>query len=102
MSAPLPTGTAATAGMGRSPAATASVTSSARVAAPVEIRGVVAVDQQVARVLRGVGLRGAAGGVEVLAALDTVAPSARIRATLARFARVEQNTTAGTPSARAA
>ena len=32
----------------------------------------------------------------------TVAPSARMRATFARLARVEQNTTAGTPSARAA
>ena len=46
ISAPLPTGTErrpASAGARRS---TASVTSSARVAAPVEIRGVVAVDQQ--------------------------------------------------------
>jgi hypothetical protein len=32
----------------------------------------------------------------------TVAPSARMRATLLRFARVEQKTTAGTPAARAA
>ena len=32
----------------------------------------------------------------------TVAPNARMRATFARFARVEQKTTAGTPRARAA
>ena len=39
ISAPLPTGTDTIAGAGRSPAATASVTSSASVAAPVAIRG---------------------------------------------------------------
>ena len=70
MSAPLPTGTDATTGAGRWPASTASVTSRAMVAAPVEMRGSSPSTSELDRVLRGVRLRRVAGHVEVLPRLD--------------------------------
>ena len=58
------------AGAGRTPAATASVTSSASVAAPGRDPRVVAVDEQLDRVVVGIRLGCRASRVEVLPHLD--------------------------------
>ncbi len=102
ISAPLPTGTAATASAGSRPASVASVSSRASVAAPVEIRGSSPSTRSSAPCSRAYASDPPLASSKSSPISITSAPSARIRATFARFARVEANTTAGTPSARAA
>ena len=70
MSAPLPTGIDARTGAGRSPAATASVTSRASVAAPAAIRGSSPSTRSSTGCSAAYVLRGGAGGVEVLPRRD--------------------------------
>ncbi len=102
MRAPLPTGTEATASAGRSPASIASATSSASVAAPVEMRGSSPSTSSSAACSVAYASDAVRASSKSSPDSMTVAPRARIRAILARFAFRDVNTTAGTPSARAA
>ena len=101
-SAPLPTGITADVGAGRSPAATASVTSRATSPRRSRSADVVAVDEQLGAVRRGARLGRAASRVEVLAGLvDRRAERAHPRDLAAVRARRAEDD-GREPSARAA
>ena len=102
MSAPLPTGTETRAGAGSSPRSTASVSSSAIVAGAGRDPRVVAVDEQLGAVLRGVGLRRGPGVVEVLADLEDLCAEGPHPGDLGAIGSRRANTTERTPSGPAA